>query len=64
MKADRASLAQQLTQFANYFKEFGQPLYQTDKSQASDSDDERMTMKVMKFQDRLATNPMIVIKIA
>jgi hAT family C-terminal dimerisation region len=39
MKADRATLAQQLTQFANYFKAFGQPLHQVDESQASDSDD-------------------------
>ena len=40
MKADRATLAQQLTQFANYFKAFGQPLHQASDSDDGKSDDE------------------------
>src|SRR2546425_856052 len=40
MNADRATLAQQLIQFANYFKGFGQPLHQADEIQGSNDNDD------------------------
>ena len=40
MNADRTTLAQQLTQVANYFKGFGQPLHQADEIQESNDNDD------------------------